>query len=1767
MSKEEIDSILGIQQNSDVSSPKTPKKEVPKVQKVEKTHEKVPFVGNTHASMDSLNKQITESINTNKLHKKQREDEKINSRLSANELRDKQRAEQAQVQAAKVREHALAADKEKSEKNFTLSNDMIGRGGIRDGMTRKDIEALQQAKSIYQMEQDIASTENSIKKQNESLNPFAQKPLIYDIANGIRNNGIVKKEKEISQIKSDLAQGINTPEEHMEVWIKPEYKLSKSEEKKAEKIVSDYDKYMLTKPNISLYPEEFTEEEREYDKKVGHLRSKVYGSQAVQTGYLETMPFYESSLADSEDYQKDKDNIMTQNPAGYYGGMVVGELLKYGLGSKAMQAIPAVGKLTGSAGKGVAKLVGGGDKLAQSAANVMGDTMLDVALDTVPSAVRDAKNGVEGSKVATNALKNLGLNMAFNVGGELLGAGLDSIGKRKVPKQTNADTIPVLNDLETPVIESNVKSALNNSNTIETPNAQAVDNISINNTNDFMKQVNDSVTGKIKPQQAIIVGNTPNKLKEYGASDLKMTMSQSDIAKIAYPKGYMGGKHNLGFYAIEQIPNQLENPLAILKSSTQKNSLIVVTELIDESGYPAIIPIHLSKNGNIGLSNEVASMYGKGNWDKWIENQRKTGKLLFENKERALSELPRTGLQLSGLVAQSDPIFNYSVPKTAQNVNKSANPILDNAEYDVLEDIVKNSATPTVDYRKVKIDGMDDYNKEIDKMVGMYGTNTTKQLAVDLKESLNEVIKTNSEDVWEKFMKNVGEFNDSMKGRSYTYKRKGPKMQAHYENNANEIFLSYVDDIAERARKATANTTVQNASQQAKTMAANIERPNFVDNIIEQGRTGEIPVKKDEAIAKVSKSRTNTLANSQINTNKELQSDYLNEGKFLYEEIGEKETVANALKRVNTDSKQWKNTLMSQDDFTATDVDTMMMIYRDTVQRARTTGSDDLWKEASDIFKKIQTTGTKNGQAIQAFAKWSRNTPEGVFADTMRQVRETLKKSMSAPKVDALLDTLSAKTQNDILNYAEIALKNGLDSRVGKEAYAKIGKIINQNTPKTITGVIKSYLMDSMLLNFRTLISRNAGGNLGYNAMEFARQPVTAGIDKLVSLGTKQRTRTGWSIGKMRSAVEGMAKGISDEAQDIAKGLHTAKTGENTIENAIYLNSHAFKGNNPVSRVANKVDDLVKHGLSVGDRPFYESAYKQRMTELTDLRNKGLLGKDVMKLSDDKFAEYASLAAKLDGLTATYQDDGAMAKALTSLKGAVGDLSKGSVGADVLSQLVMPFTRTPGNIITKSLEYSPLGVVKNAVTTGNEIKRGKFNQRRFVDETGRNLLGGGLFAGGVAAYDAGKITGSYSDDKDMKNAQKNSGMQEYALNTGNGNFDISWLPVVGSDITSAAAFKEAYDKNKENLPEAITKGTLAGADALLNTSTLQGMNRMFGGNTSYSTEDNLLENAGNALTSGFGQAVPSLARQIAQVQDPYERTLSDGDRPYWQNSLINSIPGLREELQPKIDNHGNIIEQNQGRGTASKILENMFSPGRYTEIKDNPVNEESMRLFESTGNNYSFLPTANRNDIETDDFIPNDEQFAEYQKDIGKLNSEMAGDLIKSSYYQSLSDEGKEKALQDIYSGMKAVAKEEHKPDYSSDDKIASAYKESGTKGVIEYMQKKHDFDVAGVSESEDANAIYEKEGLKGIKEYAEYKNVLKDYGISDSTKVASIYKEGGVPYLEKYSAIKTEADSNNNDSISKKEIMSYLDGTNMSQSQKRLWFSYIMAKNVKNPY
>lgn len=183
----------------------------------------------------------------------------------------------------------------------------------------------------------------------------------------------------------------------------------------------------------------------------------------------------------------------------------------------------------------------------------------------------------------------------------------------------------------------------------------------------FAEEIDGVIDGSRSVRKNIIIGQTPELYQQLGAKPLTLTMKPSAVHKIAYPPNYFEGKHNLGIPALKHLPEQLENPLAVLKSASQEDSLVVLTEWNDMSGNPVIVPIHLNKQGSVELENAVASAYGHKHIETILGKNNEN--VLWTKGNEDISTFLSARLQLPAAVTEDTLVSKNSIAQGDDAVN------------------------------------------------------------------------------------------------------------------------------------------------------------------------------------------------------------------------------------------------------------------------------------------------------------------------------------------------------------------------------------------------------------------------------------------------------------------------------------------------------------------------------------------------------------------------------------------------------------------------------------------------------------------------------------------------------------------------------------------------------------------------------------------------------------------------------------------------------------------------------------------------------------------------------------------------------------------------------------------------------------------------------------------------------------------------------------------------------------------------------------------
>lgn len=211
--------------------------------------------------------------------------------------------------------------------------------------------------------------------------------------------------------------------------------------------------------------------------------------------------------------------------------------------------------------------------------------------------------------------------------------------------------------------------------------------------NAYRAQIDAAFSGQMTKGEKITLGDTPDIVAKYGMQ-APLTMTQTTARKIAYPPGYLGGKHNLGIPALKHLPEQLADPIAILKSKTEGDSVVVLTAWNDTQGNPVIIPVHFGKDGTLTVENAIPSAYGKRNLEALFGENGEN--ILYTKNNKSIDQLLSSRLQLPNAMAD-DTLVAYSIAQESAENNQTGD-ILRRVTGQAKQDVPVKTGQATVIY-------------------------------------------------------------------------------------------------------------------------------------------------------------------------------------------------------------------------------------------------------------------------------------------------------------------------------------------------------------------------------------------------------------------------------------------------------------------------------------------------------------------------------------------------------------------------------------------------------------------------------------------------------------------------------------------------------------------------------------------------------------------------------------------------------------------------------------------------------------------------------------------------------------------------------------------------------------------------------------------------------------------------------------------------------------------------------------------------------------
>lgn len=535
-----------------------------------------------------------------------------------------------------------------------------------------------------------------------------------------------------------------------------------------------------------------------------------------------------------------------------------------------------------------------------------------------------------------------------------------------------------------------------------------------------------------------------------------------------------------------------------------------------------------------------------------------------------------------------------------------------------------------------------------------------------------------------------------------------------------------------------------------------------------------------------------------------------------------------------------------------------------------------------------------------------------------------------------------------------------------------------ERTPilETISALRKAGLLTGVKTHLK-----NLGSNLGFAMSEELARVPAAIADLVVSPITGRRTITGPSFGAIgRSGYEAATKGVREAWEIIKKGVSDA--------DAARLELKELKSGSKI------LDTYVKgvfRTLNAEDKIFRTYAYRRALEDrarsitLTEIRAgqipKGQYGQRVRELIDQPPADLDA-AAIADAEVATFTEPNRLASGITQLKEALPQYGK--FGADLL----LPFVKTPTNVIKRIIEYSGGGFGKSAYLAAKGIvskSMTEAEQRAFAQSFGRASIGSGLIALGAKLYADGLVTGFREDDPARAARDEAAGRIPGSILLGDNWHQIVGLAPLGNLLVIGATIQRESDQERETGLKALTE---AGSQAIGEQPLLIGAQQIA----------SALKQPGSFVSKTLGgiagSFVPTMAADIATTFDPTQRQATT-----LPSRVQARIPGLRNLLPERPGVLGRVVP-----------LPIAFDPTKTTEAQQltNPLFAELVRLDQGIS---GFTKQKDESH----------ELHAQKVQAFGQLYTQYAQALINSQPYRNADDATKKELVKLFNSRVKSL--------------------------------------------------------------------------------------------------------------------------------------------------
>ena len=659
---------------------------------------------------------------------------------------------------------------------------------------------------------------------------------------------------------------------------------------------------------------------------------------------------------------------------------------------------------------------------------------------------------------------------------------------------------------------------------------------------------------------------------------------------------------------------------------------------------------------------------------------------------------------------------------------------------------------------------------------------------------------------------------------------------------------------------------------------------------------------------------------------------------------------------------------------------------------AANAGDGKATAELLSLYAQMETTA---GQAVQAASILRKLAPSDQLYAAQRVVSE--------------LEKTIRKNYKDLeitIDPSLIEEFNQQTDQAGRDAVLdKIYQNVADQVPAKWKDKWNAWRYMAMLFNPRTHV-RNFLGNVGFQPLRWTKDRVAATIEAGVS------KVSGGRLGRTKSfaANPALYKAAVADWENVRGALSGNKYDDIRTE----INSRRRIFRTAPLEAGRKINSWA---LEAEDAIFKRITYADALAGY--LQSNGVTAEQMRNNTvDTQLLSRARDYAGREALKATYQDRNKVSDKVVQIARALGPAG----------EAVLPFKRTPANILVRGMEYSPAGLAKTLTYDLIQVKRGKLTGAEAIDHIASGLTGSGLMALGAYLFAQGIVTSGGGDDEGQDTLNDLTGVQNYALNLpGGGNVTLDWLAPEALPFFMGVELMDSAGQGGSTA-ESISTALKSISDPMLELSMLQSLNDVID-SVSFS-ENKLGALVSSALVSYFTQPIPTFGGQIERsAEDVRMTTYTDKnlrlptDLQYAIGRASARIPGWDYQQMPYIDAWG----REDSSGPLWLRMANNFLNPAYTSNKQvTPVDEEIQRIYDQTGD-ASVVPQRPERYITVDGerIDLSKEKYEQYATKRGQMQFEMLGNIIDNPTYRSMSDTDKAFVIDSVYEYADKTTKSE----------------------------------------------------------------------------------------------------------------------------------------------